>query len=368
MVSAQNKILVSPLNWGLGHATRCIPIIRMLLEHEYEVVLGTSGSSGVLLQQVFPQLLHLNVPSHTFTYSRTAALFAARVIQQIPQLITQTRKEHQWLMEQQKRHQFKAVISDNRFGMYHKDIPSIFITHQLGLKTGLGTFSDQLVQKIKYQKLKHFDACWVPDIKGDITLAGALSHPKKLPEIPVEYIGWLSGIEKVKVPEEQGHLLILLSGPEPLRTQWEKQLMPDVQSYPHPVSFVRGLPEDMDAPVKEGNKTYYPNVSRSILSQLVSKSTAIICRSGYSSVMDIIHHRKKAILVPTPGQPEQEYLAVHLSENNIAPFISQKTFTLRAAMNLLNRFPYQFPEPAACNMPDFISHLHRLLKETAITT
>lgn len=368
MEGVHKKVLVSPLDWGLGHATRCIPIIRKLMEHQYEVVIAASGPSGILLQQVFPELLHLRIPAHTFTYSRTPLLFAVRIIQQIPKLIQQTRKEHEWLQEQQEIHCFDAIISDNRFGMYHPAIPSIFITHQLGLKTGLGRVIDRMIQKIKFRKLRRFNTCWVPDVASGLSAAGSLSHPKYLPDVPVEYIGWLSGIDPADVPVQEDHVLILLSGPEPLRTQWEEQLMQELKSFPQPVSFIRGLPQDATEPVQDGNKTYYPNASRALLSKLISSASCIICRSGYSSVMDILHLGKKAVLIPTPGQPEQEYLARHLAASGIAPYIAQKDFTLTAAMELYKQYPYNLPDVSACNTSNFIVHLEKLLQHPQSNT
>lgn len=355
------KILISPLDWGLGHATRCIPLIRMMQAHGLEVIVAGSGSSGTLLKQVFPDLLHLNVPSFTFTYTRVPGLFPFQIIRQLPRFIQQTQQEQQWLLEQQKAHQFHAVISDNRFGMYHANIPSIFITHQLGLKTGLGSWVDGQVQKVKYNKLKRFTTCWVPDVRENDNLAGALSHPSRMPDIPVEYIGWLSGVDQTDLKEKENHLLILLSGPEPSRTQLEIQLKNELKDYAYPVSFVRGLPQHNDNPLRKGNVTFYNSVSREQLSALTSEADCVICRSGYSSVMDMVHLRKKAVFIPTPGQPEQEYLARHLLDSKIAPFLIQKDFNVAEALKLRSQFPYQLSKNTSCNEPTFIQYLDRVL-------
>ena len=337
------RVLVSPLDWGLGHATRCIPIIKELLRLNCEVFVGADGASKILLQKEFPQLTFLLLKGYRMQYSRKKYWLAARLLFQLPKMALSVYKEHQWLKRVIRENAIDAVIADNRLGLYHSAVPCIYITHQLTIRTG-NRFTERLAQKIHYHFINKFQACWVPDAEGENNLAGILSHPTRLPKIPVLYLGPLSRFEKIDV-EKKYDLAIIISGPEPQRTVFEDLLLKELEDYKGSCLFVRGLPN---------NKTIHQFVNSSIemhdhlssqeLNPAILRSGMIISRSGYTTVMDLVRVQKKAILVPTPGQTEQEYLAKFLMKKKIFSSVEQKNFSLPEAIRAAADFDFCFPE------------------------
>lgn len=335
------KILIAPLDWGLGHATRCIPIIYHLLNNGVTVVVAASGPVKALLQQEFPQLEFLNLPGYNMRYS-TGSRQGFTLFRQVPKLIKAVNSEHKWLETLLQNRQFDAVISDNRLGFYNKDVKCIYITHQLTIKTG-NVFSDWVAQKIHYRFINKYSECWVPDNDGENNLAGDLSHPKKRPQIPVTYIGALSRFEKT-VSEKKYALLIVLSGPEPQRTIFETIVLKQLKTYKENVLVVRGLPDSAET-LSHSNKNIeiHNHLYAAALNTAFLQSKTILCRSGYTTIMDLIALQQQAILVPTPGQTEQEYLATYLQQKGIFYSTAQAGFILQKAMNAAAVFPYAIP-------------------------
>jgi uncharacterized protein (TIGR00661 family) len=330
---------VAPLDWGLGHATRCIPVIKALLQAGCTVLLAGEGKTATLLQAEFPQLNLLPLPGYAVQYSKGSNL-AGKLFLQIPKIRAAISREHLWLQNAAAEYGIDGVIADNRYGLYHPGIPCIFITHQLLIKTGFGALSDRLLQRLAYRYINRFSECWVPDAADGFTLAGQLAHPKALPKTPVRYIQFLSRFEYSTEEPLTHHLLVLLSGPEPQRSILERLLLQQVKELKEPVFFVRGLPGSVALPAVPYQVTIVNHLPTGALQKAVEGATYIISRCGYSSVMDVVTLRKKAIMIPTPGQTEQEYLATHLTKNNIALCIPQSKFKLKNALDLAAAFPY----------------------------
>lgn len=325
--AAKPRILVAPLDWGLGHATRCIPLIRLLLQEGAEVVLAGEGAQQHLLTTEFPQLPFLPLTGYHVRYSSSGKLMAWQMLLQSQKLFSIIKKEHKWLQEIVATHKIDAVISDNRFGLYHPGIPCVFITHQLTIKSPFGKWTERLLQKRNYKYINRFTQCWVPDNK-DGSLAGDLSHPAQLPAIPVQYTGTLSRFQKNNVAAIKDHLLIVLSGPEPQRTLLENILLPQVSQYNGTATVVRGLPGNHNIIPSTNMIRCYNHLSSGELNIEMEKADFVISRSGYSTVMDLAALQKKSILIPTPGQTEQEYLGDYLSKKGWAAVASQKEFSL----------------------------------------
>lgn len=340
------RILVTPLNWGLGHATRCIPVIRELLAQGCEVIIGSSGPSVVLLKREFPGLHHIEAPAYTVRYSRRKWSFSLKLLLQFPKLKKQVTKENEWLEEIVDRYSIDAVISDNRFGMYHKRVPSVIITHQLAIKTGLGTLVNYFAQKKNYAYLSNFSTCWVPDFPDKPGLAGTLSHPQKKPSFPVIYIGSLTRFVKSETAEIKKHLLIILSGPEPQRTIFENKILDDIHRYNGTATIVRGLPGSASLIPSSNSIQVFNHLPAEELNEEMLKAEYIISRTGYTTIMDIAALGKKSILIPTPGQSEQEYLGRLCIEEQTAFIIAQNKFSLLPAIEAASQFAYK-PMPTA---------------------
>ena len=229
---------------------------------------------------------------------------------QVPKIVRSIKNEHQWLDHQLDTNQWDLIISDNRYGLYTTRTSTVFITHQLGIISGFGRMGDGLLRTLLYRWINRFNSCWIPDAAGDINIAGELSHPLSMPN-HYAFIGPLSRLNKAK-PLAGEHLLVLLSGPEPQRTILENKLIDQLSNIDEAVVFVRGLPSGAPLLKNRGKIQFENHLDATALSEMLSTAKAVICRSGYSSVMDLLKLKKRALLIPTPGQTEQVYLAKHL--------------------------------------------------------
>jgi predicted glycosyltransferase len=342
------RILVAPLDWGLGHATRCIPIIRELLEKGCDVWLAGEGAQEQLLRNEFPELPFLALPGYRIRYAKTARGLIWKMIMQGPKMQRAIQYEHQWLKKMVQEQAIDAVISDNRFGLNHPGIPCIFMTHQLLIKSAAGKWTEKILQRRNYRFINRFTACWVPDRESANTIAGELSHPPNKPQIPVHYIGLLSRfIQKASAEkagsEKKGHLLIILSGPEPQRTMLEEKIIREISHYNGTATIVRGLPGQPGIIPSTNMLQFYNHLPAEALNEAMHEAEYVISRSGYSTVMDILALGKKSILVPTPGQTEQEYLGKFLLEKRTALCVSQENFVLNNALAAAAAFPFDIP-------------------------
>jgi UDP-N-acetylglucosamine transferase subunit ALG13 len=339
---AGKKLLVAPLDWGLGHATRCVPVIRDLLNNNCEVWLAGEGAQEKLLREEFPSLAFLPLKGYRIKYAKKA--LTGKILLQIPSILRSVKEENKWLKEQVSKFGFEAVISDNRYGLYHEKVFSVFITHQLCIKSSLGKWTEKILQQWNYKFINRFHECWVPDEEGENNLAGELSHPAKLPKVPVKYIGALSRFFSFSPLREGGikdHLLIILSGPEPQRTILENKVVDQIVNYPATATIVRGLPGEKDIIPSTNTIHFYNHLSSEELNNEAMKAEFIISRSGYSTVMDIAALRKKSILIPTPGQTEQEYLGDHLMKKQFSFCLDQNSFSLLKNVEEARNFEYR---------------------------
>lgn len=329
----KKRVLVAPLDWGLGHATRCIPVIRGLIEEGFDVLLGTDGTCAKLLAAEFPDLKILSLKGYGVRYSRQRRFFFIKMLLQTGKIARAIKKEHRRLKKIIKENRVDIVISDNRFGLYHKNVHCIFITHQLFIKTG-NAFTEKKAQKINYRFIRRFNECWVPDLPGNENLAGALSHPGEMPGIPVRYIGPLSRFIR-SGKEKNINILAMISGPEPQRTIFEKVLTDQLQNMPGNNVLLRGLPEKNDPArnIYPKNLQVFDHLPASRLGDLVQSAEIIVAASGYSTVMDLAALQQHAILIPTPGQAEQEWLAKYLSEKKYCISCERERFELNEQVN-----------------------------------
>lgn len=348
-VSGKSRILVAPLDWGLGHATRCIPIIRELLAQGCDVCLAGEGAQELLLKDEFPDLPFLDLPGYRIRYAKTKWGLVWKMIQQGPKMRRAIQFEHRWLKKIINKHGFDAVISDNRYGLYHKTTPCIFITHQLYIKSSAGKWTEKIFQKRNYGFINKFTVCWVPDLEGENNLANELSHPQVKPNIPVHCIGLLSRFEKNGAfdrlsTERKNHLLIILSGPEPQRSILEEKIITDIGHYHGTATIVRGLPGSATLIPSTNMIRFYNHLPAEQLNNEMQEAEYVIGRSGYSTVMDVVALQKKSILIPTPGQTEQEYLGNYLMEKGITISINQKDFSLNKALTIASDYKYEIPD------------------------
>jgi predicted glycosyltransferase len=328
------KVLVAPLDWGLGHATRCIPIIKELINQKCQVIVAADGPQKALLYAEFPFLTFVELPGYRVQYDKNRALTFLRLMASIPKILIRIKRENGWLRRFADRERPDLVISDNRYGLYLPGTVTIFITHQLSIRTPFGKVADRLLQRINYSAIGRFSVCWVPDMAGEDGLAGELSHPKRMPPVPTRYIGWLSRMKVMPAaPIRDFDVLVLLSGPEPQRTILESIIITQVAACDCKMVLVRGLPSGGGRSLTVPERlVVYDHLPAYELERLILRSDVVLSRPGYSTVMDLRRIGKKAIFVPTPGQTEQEYLGGYLAGKGLGICMQQHAFSLRTAL------------------------------------
>lgn len=323
-MSTKKRIFISPLDWGLGHATRCIPIIRELKSQGAEVVIGADRNTYHLLKQEFPEEEFIRFPGYEIEYPKYGKMLI-KMATLSPKILSRIQIEHEYLKEIVRTHQIDGIISDNRFGLYHDVVPSIFITHQLFIKSPLG---EKVIERINKYFIKKYTHCWVPDYpeKHD-SLSGSLSHKKHFHN-NVTYIGPLSRFNNSNKEDLKYDLMAIISGPEPQRQIFESKLLNQLKSLDLKTLVVLGQPQYNNIE-SDGNITIYSHMSSSELEVAIKQSNIIISRSGYSTIMDLDQLEKKAIFIPTPGQTEQEYLAKYHEKKGHCIWEKQKNFEVK---------------------------------------
>ncbi|WP_340064484.1 glycosyltransferase [Ascidiimonas aurantiaca] len=320
----KKRILVAPLNWGLGHATRCIPIISALEAHGFLPIIASDGQALELLRKEFPQLETVELPSYQIEYAKKGRNFKLKMLWDSPKMIKAAKREKKFIKKLVSEQGILGIISDNRLGVFHKKIPTVFITHQLNVLTGNTTW---LTSKVHQAIIKKFTECWIPDVEGSQNLSGKLGHFKK-EMFPVKYIGPLSRLQKKELPVTYD-LMVVLSGPEPQRTMLEEKLLEQLEGYKGKILFVKGIIETAQKISKRNDITIYNYMSSRELETAFNTSDMVLSRSGYTTIMDLAALGKKAFFIPTPGQYEQEYLARRLKKHGVVASCKQEKFTIK---------------------------------------
>ena len=339
------KILVAPLNWGLGHASRCVPLVQRFLDEGHEVILGGNGESLTLLRKHFPTLRYVYLAPLQLRYSAGKRQVWA-MIKAMPRIIRWAIQDHAMLQAILKEEPLDLIVSDNRFGLYinpksqitNHQSQSIYLTHQLHIMLPKGwKWAETIASRIHARIYTRFNKVWVPDFADPSqSLAGELSHPSKNLQFKIqnskfEYIGPLSRFTNLKseitnLKSEPYEVVALLSGLEPHRTMLEKEILTRFAGKEEKVLIIQGLMHRPNTRFKRGNITIVPYLPDRELAAALLSCQHIIARSGYSTIMDlealglltakskknnfpfsILHFQLE--LIPTPGQPEQEYLA-----------------------------------------------------------
>ena len=324
MKKLQNRILVAPLNWGLGHATRCIPIINELIKHGFIPVIASDGDALELLKKEFPKSQFLKLPGYQIKYSKKGKNLKLKLLKNSPKMLKAISKEKALVKKMINSGDIHGVISDNRLGVYSKQVPSVFITHQLQVMSGSTTW---LTTKMHEKIISKFDECWVPDTYLQSNLSGNLGHANTIDK-PLKYLGVLSRFTKENRVKKYD-LLVLLSGPEPQRTYLEKLILEELKSFEGNTLVVNGVIEKKQKCIEKDNTLIYNFMTSKQLQNAINESEIVLSRSGYTTIMDLAMLEKKAFFIPTPGQFEQEYLAKRLSEQGFVPYCSQEEFTIK---------------------------------------
>lgn len=337
------KVLVCPLDWGIGHATRCVPVIRKFMESGDEVVIAADGRPYEFLKKEFPGCRIVRFRGAQITYSKRGKA-VIKILGLTPLLLLSYYLERKDLKKLIRDEDPEVVVSDNRYGLWTKDRFCIFITHQLRVIPPASLkFLSKRFNRVIFRQVEKFDECWIPDFEMHHGLAGQLSHPDILPA-NTHYIGTLSRFSATDgqrdLPLSPDYdILVALSGPEPQRTILEEMVFQQLQNSGLTGIIVRGLTEITEEFDLTDRIKVFSHLETARMKDYLLRSHMIICRSGYSSLMDLVTLGKNAILIPTPGQTEQEYLARYLMEKKIYFSMPQDRFDLLYALEMTRNFP-----------------------------
>jgi uncharacterized protein (TIGR00661 family) len=339
--SQKKKVFIAPLNWGLGHAIRLLPLIKLLLTKDYEVYIGASGRSKEVLQQEVKQCIFFDFPEYPIKYPHSRFFVTRFMLIIFPQMLLAMKNEQKKLRILHKKYHFNLIISDNRFSLALSGVRSLLISHQLRYKLPWPIQKmEWLPEYFNYSHFRKYDRIIVPDIEEHKTLTGELSHNMRyLPENKLYYLGIMTALEQ-NIKEDDGRIdyFVIISGPEPQRTKFEKIILNQVGKLKGRVVIALGKPEK-DYKIRMGNSVIYTYLNRYKISDYLRRAKFIISRPGYTTVMEMIESGNRGLFIPTPGQIEQVYLAKYFIENNWCYSVPQNDFDLIAAIKIAQTYP-----------------------------
>ena len=320
------NILICPLEWGLGHAARMIPIARKLLELNNNVFIGAGEKHLALFRVEMPDLRLISFPGFSPGYSRYLPQYIFLLLK-TPLLLYHIIAEHYRLKKIVRDYKIGIVISDNRFGLWDRNITSVYVTHMLRIPLPKHLrLLESIGMTLHRYVIKNYSLCFIPDLPGDLNISGRLSHGIKMPG-NARYIGLLSrftsGNTKQINPFDYPHNTVILSGPEPQRSILKQKLTKALSQKEPPTVMLEGKPGKDESSEKKGNIIFYNHLPSGKMKALIESGNYIISRSGYTTIMDLVSLGRTALLIPTPGQTEQEYLAEYLVEKGWFETINQ---------------------------------------------
>lgn len=423
------KVLVAPLDWGLGHATRCVPVVREFLRAGAEVELAVVKANANFFREVFPELRQRLAPSYNIVYPKHGYNMALWLLKNSVHLNSVMRYEHHFAEEMVERHGYDVLFSDNRFAFYSKNALSIYMTHQrrIAFPRALAAF-ERIGVMWHANIMRKFDEVWVPDLEIYPGYAGSLSHSGATPgEKPMRYVGTLSRFSDCNAGENAGRadgnalenslgtapvsidlerevdlmsmsefmahstnvewdaapekhtsgnhtlgmraaykVVAVVSGVEPARTQFEQQLREALQQIPGQHMMILGKPSTEQKTWTEGNIEFHTHLATNDFAEAVKRADFVVSRGGYSTVMDMAELGAKCIFVPTPGQFEQIVLAHDLSKAGYAVEIPADELSAETLASAFEK-SVKMPKVAKQNLlHDAVEDVVRKFKERSI--
>jgi len=347
------RILVSPLEWGLGHATRLAAVIVRLTDMGCEVIIAADGLPYTFLSRQFPQLKIIRLPFAPIHYAPAKKGFFLKLWIQLPRILRAIRQTRRALKSIVQQESIDHILADNRYGFCHAQVPSVFITHQLRPQPPRGwTWLDTLFSRLIHQPMiREFDYWWIPDYAGEPNVCGRLSHIANTP-YKIRYIDPVSWLPQISINEQvQGSnydLLCLISGPEPQRSLFESLVIEILEKATFRSVVLQGLPHPVGEQPKtrqQGHVTIYNHLPGNEIKELLLNSPHILCRAGVVTVFDLAALGVPALLIPTPGQTEQEYVAKHVSEAGYFDCCYQEELNLERIEGYRQKSFSTFPTP-----------------------
>jgi len=307
--------------------TRGSERIAQFIQEGNTVEIACSENQDSFFRKRFPELiLHVSLPNNHIQIESGKGLFFKLGLR-VFEFRSNWKKENRWLNEHLQSNSYDIIYSDNRYGFHHPNVHSVLLTHQLSLPGPSHLLT--LPQWALNRNLRNFNSIEIPDYPTLPNLSGELSRHKQ--KNKTSFIGPLSQIKQQNLPSKK-QLLLILSGPEPQRSRFAKDILEETSFLGFPVlvageSFVKS---------NNSNATLLGYCDQQQLEQLMNESSHIVCRSGYSTLMELDAIQKKALLVPTSGQFEQEYLAKYWAEQFNFPTANENEISTKDFVDYLN--------------------------------
>jgi uncharacterized protein (TIGR00661 family) len=360
--SSSKNVFIAPLNWGLGHATRNLPLIRKFMANNYKIYIAASGRSKELLMKEVPDCIFIDYPEYPIKYPRSRFFVTRFMLIIFPQMLIAMWKEKKKLIKLNEQYHFDLIISDNRFSLALKGVPSYLISHQLRYKLPWPIRKmEWLPEFFNYLHFRKYDKIIIPDSNERQSLTGELSHNLRyIPNDKLFYAGILADLPEENNTEEQTiDYFIIVSGPEPQRTKLENIIFQQVGNLKGKIIVALGIPEK-NYKIRMGDAVFHTYMSRQEISYYLRKARFIISRPGYTTVMEMIELKKRGLFIPTPGQIEQEYLAAYFMENGWCYAASQYGLNILESERIAQKYS-GFPEGFA-NAGENLNKLFDLIK------
>ena len=334
------KALVAPLDWGLGHATRCAPIVREFLEKGCDVELAVTRGNAAILREMFPDVRQRLAPSYNIVYPKHGYNMAFWLLKNSAHLRAVMRAEHHYAEEMVERHGYDILVSDNRFAFRSRKAKSVYMTHQCRIAfPKMFRMFEAFGAAWHASVMSRFDEVWVPDVPEFPGYAGSLSHVERCPR-PLKFVGPLSRFAMLPLTqstEKDLGIVAVVSGVEPARSRFASRLSSVLPQIPGKHVVILGKPDSTRKSWTAGNVTFYNHLPTQEFAEVISRAGWVISRGGYSTVMDMAVLGAKCIFVPTPGQYEQVVLASDLSAAGFAVSIEEGSLSVDSLSKALQR-------------------------------
>jgi uncharacterized protein (TIGR00661 family) len=334
------KALVAPLDWGLGHATRCAPVVREFLEKGCDVELAVTRGNAAILREMFPDVRQRLAPSYNIVYPKHGYNMAFWLLKNSAHLRAVMSAEHHYAEEMVERHGYDILVSDNRFAFRSRKAKSVYMTHQCRIAfPKMFRMFEAFGAAWHASVMSRFDEVWVPDVPEFPGYAGKLSHVDSCPR-PLKFVGPLSRFSMLPLTqstEKDLGIVAVVSGVEPARSRFESRLRSVLSQIPGKHVVLLGKPASSQKSWTEGNVTFYNHLPTQEFADVISRAGWVISRGGYSTVMDMAVLGAKCIFVPTPGQYEQVVLAADLSAAGFAVSIEEGSLSVDSLSKALQR-------------------------------
>ena len=319
--------LVAVLDWGLGHASRSVSLLEDLAADGREITIASAGKALLFLREHFPNSAFVELPPYNIRYPHHSMV--VNMLRQFPKAASVIRREHRQLRSIVQKGGISRIISDGRFGCWHPEVESIWVAHQLQIQHASKGLAKLANTAYHHYIRSRFQEVWIPDQVAEPRLAGCLSEP--IAGLRHHYLGPQSRFrnDRGRIETRRYTYLALLSGPEPQRTKLEAILRAQLAVLDSPSLLVRGVPGETE--IRQGpNQLYEVDcLLGDALAQAVQQAATSICRSGYSTLMDAWYWNKPLLLIPTPGQSEQEYLARYWAAQGWAEWQEQRQLQVK---------------------------------------